>query len=905
MYPLIRTTAYEPDPTHGPWTEAPYVMRLGADLHEELTRWCARVQRQNAHPVRLPVRQLNSLLRASAPGVIATGRRIGTDSEAAWLFARDQVPQDLLAPLVGSWAAGQMRHHEEGDDESDGSEEEELLDGLDAAVRELPQWRREPVDLTATQLSAGGTAEPAHALYTLLPEWIASRLAPRPFHIGGDTLGFRVVSSDNGAELVSWPPQRHEYRKRAWYYSALVSITVHTVPFSERFRVHASTSIRRWATQLETRTSEMRGSTVLLDAPLPWPDGNTDGIRLIGNTIGFDRRSKKAAWRRHSPVLLLPGLDIVRHYPDPEELLGNPEKWINGSRGVAAGIVHRAGIGSHCIGPGVMPKERAELDAWVEDGLRPMLRRVPDLSRAVRHSTPALLPRSASASPDVREDRLAQSRRKTLAGALRREPLHIDILWQTPETRDALVTELPRLLGLPPGHESQGTGPETWAWRTDELDIQVRTSQAGAVASPLPATGSRRAPRAVRFAKSVADRRALVDGQLERHRGMPGLAIIEIGAKERFKALDSDPKHALRIACAGKGRLTQFINLPQDSEDNLPHRARSAWLDVFRQLGAVSPPGHRVGPGIPDDLQYVGLWLVRHTKKGPTHWPACRLVAVRIRPGEETEGVHGWDPERAEWVPYSQLLLALCQETGGNSQGADRSGAAFGPGTQQYRQDEIERQIRTLLFQLRDRPTLLLANSGNLRQYWPRLRNGALVKDMLGFGDAPDQRLAVYGPDLRIVLTRDKNGRGEVPEWYAHDGGERRGFAKGVWGPAGADHRVYASTADVPHTAALPKGLMKLVPTEAGRTAPRKSAWNPGLLEITVLGCLSEKALADAGREEHPADSPEEWANLTHQLRFHDGYPPLSRPLPQHLAWLAGEYVLPLAPAPEPNTVEA
>ncbi|GGT20820.1 hypothetical protein Sdagh_21680 [Streptomyces daghestanicus] len=117
-----------------------------------------------------------------------------------------------------------------------------------------------------------------------------------------------------------------------------------------------------------------------------------------------------------------------------------------------------------------------------------------------------------------------------------------------------------------------------------------------------------------------------------------------------------------------------------------------------------------------------------------------------------------------------------------------------------------------------------------------------------------------------------------------------------MWGTADPEGRVFASTASKPHTVAeLPKGLMKLVPTARGRTAPGKTAWNPGQLEITVLGCLSGKALADSGRADDPPDRPAEWATLAHQLRHHDDYPPLARPLPLHLARLAGEYVLPVA----------
>ncbi|MGX9229107.1 pPIWI_RE module domain-containing protein [Streptomyces albus] len=51
----------------------------------------------------------------------------------------------------------------------------------------------------------------------------------------------RVESSGDGARLVSWPPQRYERRRQTWYYSACLTITVHTVPFAPRFRVHVST----------------------------------------------------------------------------------------------------------------------------------------------------------------------------------------------------------------------------------------------------------------------------------------------------------------------------------------------------------------------------------------------------------------------------------------------------------------------------------------------------------------------------------------------------------------------------------------------------------------------------------------------------------------------------------------
>ncbi|MGW1596291.1 pPIWI_RE module domain-containing protein [Streptomyces sp. NPDC002343] len=920
MYHTIRVAAYEPDPLHGPWREEMKVLRLGEELHTELTRMHAEAGKGSVRPDRLPVRRLNSLLQAMAPGVLATGRNAGTDGRLPWLYAREAVPSEVLAPVIGVWAAGMYRE----EDDTEGADLEERLRTDDSAEAvHLPHWEAESIDLAETVTSAGGTAEPAARLYSLLPEWVAFRLAARTFRTGGTTLHFRVESSGNGARLVSWPPQRYGRRGQTWYYSACLNITVHTVPFAPRFRVHVSTQVRRWATRLDVLPHQLGGTTVLLDAPLPWPEGPDRGHRLMVNSLGYDRRLKELAWRHHSPAPLVPELDIVRNYPRPEELFSHPERWINGSGDVAAGIVYHPSIGPHEVGPGLMPRERADLDAWVEEGLRPMLTRVPDLTRVTRSNTPSLLPRSSAVrGPGVRDAQLALHRRAALARVLNGRPLEIDVFWQTPETRAALLAELPKLIGFPSGEAVGPAADDTWQWRSEGVEIRVRARSAGSLADALPISRERRRPRAVRLAGAIEERCRLVADRVVPHPDAAGVVITEIAGKERFAAVpDSDPKHALRIAWARQGRLSQFVNLPDDTDSGLEHRARWTWLDAFRQLGAISPPAHRVGAGIPGDLQYVALWLVRHTRKGPTRCPVRRLVAVRVRPGDGPGVIEGWDAERAEWVSYPKLLLLLSQaaepvagegeevEPDGLADGAAARGEfrpATHPGVEQRWQRETERQIRALLFQLRDRPTLLLADAGNLRQCWPGLRNGELGRDMLGFGTEPAQRHTLYGDDMRVVLVRDANAREEVAEWYARDAKGRVGFAEGVWGTAGTESRVFASTASKPHTVAkLPKGLMKLAPTAQGRTAPGKTAWNPGQLEITVLGCLSEKALADSGRAGDLPDRPAEWATLVHQLRYHDDYPPLARPLPLHLARLAGEYVLPVAGTTEEGSTSS
>ncbi|NEE18146.1 DUF3962 domain-containing protein, partial [Streptomyces sp. SID7499] len=102
-------------------------------------------------------------------------------------------------PLIGTWAA---RLSQQLDDDGPDLEERLLAAEADPNVpMRLPEWQTERIDLTETVTSAGGTAEPAPRLYGLLPEWVAFRLAARPFRTNGTTLHFRVESSGSGARL--------------------------------------------------------------------------------------------------------------------------------------------------------------------------------------------------------------------------------------------------------------------------------------------------------------------------------------------------------------------------------------------------------------------------------------------------------------------------------------------------------------------------------------------------------------------------------------------------------------------------------------------------------------------------------------------------------------------------------
>lgn len=892
MYPLIRVTAYEPDPAAGPWIEEYQVIKFAESWRAEVMALYALGWKGRDKPVAVPIDQLNSLLQAAAPGVVAAARGAGSDASVPWFYAREEVPTDVVVALVNTWVMGLRREPEH---------EDEVLRVLDSLGTTTPGWTQEAVDLSAAVRSPGGTAEPDRRLYRLLPELLAARIAARPFRSEGVDLGFRVVGRDQGTELVSWPPRAYVSSGRKWFYSGTVTITVQTVPFAERFRVHVSTGILRWMAGEPVRLASGRGATVLLDAELPWLSGLGHTPRLVGNMIGYDPQLKRIAWSRRSLAKILPDLDM-RDYPTPEELLADPDQWLRGEKRISAGIVYSTALGKHKVGAGLMPAERARLDKWIEDALRPWFRRVPDLTRTTLKSKPVL---RAKVDPkdDVKrrlaEQQAARERRAALTAALGGEPLEVDVVWQYSETRDQLISSLCELLGLP---QVSSNDQVHWLWELGSLRIRVHATELGALGSALEVGKRCGRSRAQVLTEAIRRRRSAVRvhfrSAVDPDRTV-GLAVVELDGADGFTVTDSDPKFAIRLGCADAGRLSQFIQVPGKSTADLALRAKSAWLDGFRQLGAVTTPPHQVGKDLTVDPQYVALWMVRRRADGPTRRAHHELVALRVRRADGVHRVQGWDEENKEWIPYPRFLLRMAQnaEIPFTDPVEGTMPARRRWPTLREQQQEAEQRIRSVLFQVRDRATLLLVNAGNMRNSWPWLRNGAMIRDMIGFGEDPAQRLAVLGPDLRLVQVRDRNSREEVPQWYAPKGEDGTpGFALGVWQPvdAAADNRVFASTADVPASAgSVKRGLLKLVPSTDWPHAPSTPAWNPQYLEITVVGCLSEAALAASGRDDLPPDKPAAWAALTHQLRFVDDYVPLSRPLPLHLAKLVEEYVLP------------
>nr|QEO73605.1 hypothetical protein [uncultured bacterium] len=900
---LVRIAAYEADSATGDWLKTFRTIKFSDAWRDEALALYALSWRGVNEPLTLPIAQLNNLFRAAAPGVIATGRGAATDACAPWLYATNEVPADLIAALVNTWVATLAPRKPDPDPQRQTELEEAVYKVQASLAGSTPSWSESTVNLTAANLSPGGTALPIRPLYQLVPEVLAAELARRPYRDGNEELHFRVVTREQGAELVSWPPRPFTKNGRQWYYSCVITLTVQTVPFMSRFRVHVGTGLRRWVTGGRFRVPVNRGVGAYLAVAPPWSTGHDHTPRLSNNFIDYFERGNRHAWRSRSTVELLPELDIVRRYPSALEVVSDPDRWLDGVDGLTAAVVHSNGLTDHEVKAGIGPTERARLDRWVELGLQPWFRRVTDLERTGHHAKPAIRPkprwtkvkgddaateaRKAAAHAEAAR-KAALARRAALGAALDGVPLEVHLLWQTERTRDKMISAMCELFELP---ELDVENLENWQWGTEHLNIRVvarpfDSAEASALSVPK-ATGAERTRLVTEAINARRQRvRELFEADLD-PATTAGLVFVELHDRGAFTAADSDPKTAIRLGCADSGRLSQFISKRDDADGELLIRARSSWLDGLRQLGAITTAAHRVD-GVPDGTQVAALWMANRRTDGVTRHAHRELVAVRLEPRGGHYHLEAWHNEEKQWLPYRRYLVGLPKKT-----------AARSPGRKSLRDQRstVERQVRSVLYQLRDRPTMLLANSENLRWWWSWISNRELVRDMIGFGDAPPQRLAAWGPDLRLVLIRNASGRDEVPQWYAPTPDDKSaGFAAGIWRQrdAGPGNRVFASMTDVPASAgATKRTALKILTGPEWTRSPGKAMWNPSYVEITVAGCLSEGALAASGRADVAPDDPADWAALAHQLRLVDDYVPLSQPGALHWAALAEEYALP------------
>ncbi|MEU8774521.1 DUF3962 domain-containing protein [Streptomyces sp. NPDC048606] len=909
-----------------------------------------------------PTYRLEQVLQTYAPDVLVMPRPFHRreDAEPArWLYVAEDVPDPLppriLGTLVDRWL-GDIRP-----DLATDPEYRALLKDVRAELRaHPPQWEHVTRELLPRKQTPGGTAAVDSDQFTLTPDWLARRildLGPYPYE--GGSLHFRAMPRgrrDKGAELVSQPlPYEPEPGKGTGWFSVVLNISLQTVPFDPLPRVHLHWTVRRWA----TRRSAVEGGGQRLR--LPWGSATTVLLRpkvpvLPGVPLSEryavarlkrvrDRESGtfRDTWVNGGPAQLLAGLAIGEVFPDADALLAEPEQWL--TRGMRAAIVHRPAMGRHEVATGFMAHQSSQLTGWAEAAL-------PEELRAARPMENSRLggPRPVNAPPatvkhDLKEDeeaRRCQERRRAAAHALSayapsdssgRPVLEARLLWQTADMRDAMLDALRRRLGLEADGSHEGGSDESayeaavpgnpfvHEWHSPELTVRVRclrpvvrtnerTGIALTAGLDLPGAGGKARPDEVTAA--VHARRTATAHWLtaDRTGDAPGLALVELARADDF-ARGADPKFALRLGCADAGFVTQFMATPQkvkgyNSIGNMAHRAQMAWDDGLRQLGARVHPEHALGSGLPEDLRYAAVWMVRKNRTSRNRWPAHVPVAVLVTPEGRGSGlarVEGWDPwadgGAGAWVPYPQMLIRLTHlaevaplvpaprtEDEGTTPAPRGS---WNKDREQQRRD-AEEWLQTIRRTLHSAPTMLLADALNARSHWTWLQDGRTEPDRIRDGRAPARRLH---PDLRLVRVRTAAGRETAQWWGINPGDGPNGIGTHLWVPQDSPSgRVFYSTTPKPvqfRDSAVQADKLAPRPITQGKRKGEPTvdtgipAWMPGLVELAVLGCHTDDG-----------DDPEALAMAAHLLRQPPDYPQaLAHPLPLHLAGLAQEYVLP------------
>ncbi|MEV6974115.1 DUF3962 domain-containing protein [Kitasatospora sp. NPDC093806] len=909
-YQRIRTAAYRPDPDRGGLTVPMHCLDLPAAWQEPLLalRAGGRTEYRKGQPRRVPTKQINQLLRATAPDIVTVDGTATFGAERPWLYCAQAYPQPVTNLFVAAW----LRSLQRVPDNPEGAGR--LADCFRDLDTGSLRWQARTIDLLARRLSPGGTAEPAPHVYRLLADHLAARIAAQaPYEHGGQRLAFHQVAGlggsrgagSGGAELMSWPPIEFRGKRGTGspaYYSAVLRVTVRTVPFSPVPRVHLSTGVRRFVSGQVWLPYRKGASVYLLPDSSLIPNGPASQ-RFSVATLEY--RNGATGWRQGGAGGLLAAVTALGELPSPDRLVKEADAWVHGRDGVRLAVGHQTAMGSHVVNAGLMPSERRRLVEWAEQALLPDLLPVPHLerSRLARPPRKHLGKLPAIPKKDTAPEKLAAildthgrvsaanaaTRRAAVAEALPGAELVGVLLYQSDGQRDRLVAAAEKGLGLTDaraGHDS-----DTWTWKTPELTVRLHAHPLGALGAPL---GRDRVPRiGAEHEEAIAVRRRLIAAEAAALRErVPGarLALIELDGGEVFRGAKRrmDPKHAIRLGCADAGLVTQFIRPldpdadPEQAGAEAAIRADAAWADGLRQLGLRLVPQHSLGELIPSELNQVAFHLVERRSDGPTGKPQFTPIAVLIRPGDGC--VLGRSTDLPEWVPYPELLRSL---TGRVRADELRTAEAQSAHTAAF--------VKKTLDRLRSTPTLVLAHAQDVRKRWPWLRNDGLTPDRLGLDGGPAQRIRAYGKGLRLVRVADAT-RDETAQWWAEReeltpelAGQRRGgIAKGLWVPTEPESpgRVFYSTADKSSTqTGITNDDAKLTPhvNPGGRDAhrPTANAWNPSLLEFTVA-CLQ------------PGDDAEAWAAFVHQQRFGEDYrDALGLPLVLHLARLADQYALP------------
>ncbi|HJT56322.1 MAG TPA: DUF3962 domain-containing protein [Ktedonobacteraceae bacterium] len=785
----------------------------------------------------IPIRSLSAVLRALVPYLLAVpnavrpsapGKEQEGDAPATslrelrpWLLAQQPIPLEQLWKVIRAWL------------EQTYSTCESYTNTLPLLRLEDLQWKQLTVKL-GRERSHNQTAKVPRLAYKVIPAYLADQLMERQTRLPvGQLQRYLIrVPTDDGAELMTWPPDFVPKWEKEWGFSYTVRITLQTTVGDPEPRVHFHFGVRRWQsdTCYDGQTLYLRGkTTVYLRATKTWygtSASKTFTTAQLAATRQGDRRVP--VWTNLIPQIAN-RLSVA--VPDAEQLTSQPKDWLDGKDGVEAGIVY-ASPRNHPVGTGIGPDMLEQFTAIVGEkladdlALRPMLKPYEIPQKVETHPLMADL---LEMPPEERLRRLAVSVNPQVT---------IEVRWQTEAVRDMLVDRVLAVLTRPrpplieseeheepfeepsleallkeaseedveedevgedeeknflsdveqalQGDHSQGPRrrrarrrapePPPPPAREEEIvalpgggRLRILTRPLGRLGSPLPAQDQQ---RRLDLRVAINQRADEVSEQVELATE-PTLMLIELpdyrDPEWRRAFRGRDPKRALRLGMARRSRVTQFVT--NKTGDDLRERCKSAVLDGLRQLGYLPATigfTTRKLP-LPSPLLVVGIWVIRITQRRAAF--GVHLPVVVLLNTTESQ-IYAWLPHDQRIRLYREALIEIAQLDPAQ--------------VKKRKQQEALGQLRQFLLgdlvKLGTGDVVVFVAAQNARPTWQGLNNNVVPLDGLRF-DADENSPLVRAEKLpsrfRLVRLRT-NLRWEMPGWYI-PGAKPSTTAQGLW----------------------------------------------------------------------------------------------------------------------------
>jgi len=809
----------------------------------------------------IPIRSLSAVLRAFVPYLLAApsavrpspqGEELEGDAPAAspreprpWLLAQQPIPLEQLWKVLQAWL------------EQTYSICESYAEILPLFRQEDLEWKQLTVKL-GQETSRNQTAKVPRLAYKVIPAFLADRLVEQQAKLPvGQLQRYLVrVPTDDGAELMTWPPVFVPKRKKEWGFSYTVRITLQTTVGDPEPRVHFHFGVRRWQsdTCFDGQTLYLRGkTTVYLRATKTWygtPSPKTFTTAQLTARRQGDRRVP--VWTNLVPQIAN-RLSVA--IPDAEQLTLQPKDWLDGKDGVDAGIVY-ASPRHHPVGTGIGPDMWEQFTTIVREKLSADLALRPPLK-------PFEIPQKIEAHPLMYDflEMPPEERLQRLAVSVSPQ-VTFEVRWQTEAVRDMLVDRVLSLLTRPrpplvePEESSeelfdelaleallkgaseedveedeegedeeenflsdveqalQGDHPQEPRRRRarkrapepppppareEEIvalpgggRLRIVTQPLGRLGSPLPAMDQQRKPDL----RAAINQRASEVGEQVESATEPTLTLIELpdyrDPEWRRAFRGRDPKRALRLGMARRKRVTQFVT--NKSGDDLRERCKSAVLDGLRQLGYLPATiGFTTRRlPLPSPLLVVGIWVIRITRRRAAF--GVHLPVVVLLNTTESQ-IYAWLPHDQRIRPYREALIEIAQ---------------LDPDQVKNRkQQEALGQLRQFLLgdlvKLGTSDVVVFVAAQNARPTWRGLNNDAVALDGLRFDadeDSPTVSTEKLPSRFRLVRLRT-NLRWEMPGWYI-PGAKPSTTSQGLWADDDADPqrtRLFYNIASKPKTA--------------------------------------------------------------------------------------------------------